>query len=54
MSGFERKLRREKLKKQLGSNDIKEIFHSKYDTLEQRLVAGMKRAKEDNLKNKRG
>lgn len=48
MSGFERKLKREQLKKQLGTNKIKEFYHSKYDTLEQRLIRGMKNAKKSN------
>ena len=45
MSGFERKLRREKLKKQLGSNDIKDFYHSKYDSLEKRMRDGIRNAR---------
>lgn len=48
MSGFLRKLRREKLKKQLGSNKIKEAYHSKYDSLEKRLRDGMRNARKNN------
>ncbi len=44
--GFERKLRREQLKKQLGTNKINEFYHAKYDSLEKRMRDGIKRAKE--------
>lgn len=37
MSSFERKLKRQQLKNQIGSNKIKDIFHEKNDTLEQQL-----------------
>ena len=37
MSGFERKVLRNKLKIQLGSNKIKEAFHEENDTLEQKI-----------------
>lgn len=47
MSGFARKLRRNKLKQELGSNKIKEYYHSKYDSLEKRLKAGIKNAKNE-------
>ena len=53
MSNWIRKQRRNELKKELGSNKIKEAFHTRYDSLEKRLIAGMKRAKEDRLTNKK-
>ena len=43
---FEREMRRRKLKQELGNNKIREYYHTKYDTLEQRLVRGMN-VKED-------
>jgi len=45
MGSFERKVRRNELKRELGTNKIKEFYHSKYDTLEQRLIRGMINAK---------
>lgn len=41
MSNLLRKVRRNKIKKQMGNNKIKEFYHTKYDTLEQRLIRGM-------------
>ena len=38
---FERQLRRNKLKQELGNNKIREFYHTRYDTLEQRLIRGM-------------
>lgn len=45
---FEREMRRRKLKQEIGSNKIKDIFHTRYDTLEQRLIRGMKEARKEN------
>ena len=45
MSGFERKLKRNKLKKELGTNKIKDFWHTQNDTLEQRLKRGIKNGK---------
>lgn len=42
MSNAFRKIRRNALKKHLGTNKIKEFYHSEYDSLEKK----MKRAKE--------
>lgn len=53
MSNWIRKQRRNELKQILGTNKIHDEFHSKYDSLEKRLIAGMKRAKEDRLTNKK-
>lgn len=41
MSGLLRKIRRNKLKKQMGNNKIRDFYHTQYDTLEQRLKRGM-------------
>lgn len=49
MSNCIRKLRRNKLKQELGTNKIREYYHSKYDTLEQRLKRGIKNAKNENI-----
>lgn len=43
MSGFVRKLRRNKLKQELGTNKIKDFWHTQNDTLEQRLKRGMEK-----------
>ena len=49
MSNCIRKLRRNKLKQEIGSNKIKEYYHSRYDTLEQRLKRGIKNAKNEKV-----
>lgn len=49
MSNFVRKLRRNKLKQELGTNKIREYYHSKYDTLEKRLKRGIKNAKNEKI-----
>lgn len=46
MASYLRKLRRNQLKKVLGNNKIKDYWHQQNDSLEQRLIAGMKKAKE--------
>lgn len=45
MSGLLRKIRRNKLKKQMGNNKIKDFYHTQYDTLEDRLIKGINNAK---------
>ena len=47
MGSYARKLERNKLKKELGTNKIKDFWHQQHDSLEQRLIAGMKRAREN-------
>ena len=37
MSGIDRKIKRNKLKKQLGNNKICDYFHTEYDSLEKRM-----------------
>lgn len=37
MSGLLRKVRRNKLKKDFGNNNIKDYYHEQHDTLEQRM-----------------
>lgn len=49
MSSFERKLKRESLKQEIGNNRIKEYYHSKYDSLEKRLIRGIKNARQGNI-----
>lgn len=46
MGGIARKIKRNELKRQLGNNKIKELFHSQNDTIEKRLRDGIRRAKE--------
>ena len=43
MSNCIRKLRRNKLKQELGTNKISEYYHTKYDSLEKRLKRGMEK-----------
>ena len=47
--GFERKLKRNQLKQQLGTNKIKNFWHTQNDTLEQRLKRGMKNARNEKI-----
>lgn len=44
MSNLTRKIKRNKLKKQMGNNKINDYFHTQYDSLEKRLKRGMKNA----------
>ena len=37
MSGIERKIKRNQLKKEFNTNKIRDIFHERYDTLEQKI-----------------
>lgn len=53
MSNCIRKLRRNKLKQEIGSNKIKEIFHTANDPLWKRLKTGIKNAQEENLTGKK-
>lgn len=48
MSGIERTVKRNFLKKKYKTNKIKELFHEKYDTLEQKI----RRNKNENQKGK--
>lgn len=41
MSGLLRKIRRNKIKKQMGNNKIRDFYHTQYDSLEKRLKNGM-------------
>ena len=50
MGSLERKLKRNQLKKELGNNNISELFHASHDPLWKRLQEGMKRAREDRRK----
>lgn len=50
MGSYARKIERERLKKELGTNKIKEFWHSQRDPLWKRMQDGMKRAKEDRRK----
>ncbi len=43
MSNCIRKLRRNKLKQELGTNKISGYYHTKYDSLEKRLKRGMEK-----------
>lgn len=47
MSNCIRKIRRNILKNEIGSNKIREYYHTKYDTLEKRLKNGMNQNKEE-------
>lgn len=49
MSNCIRQLRRNKLKQEIGSNKIREYYHSKYDTLDQRLKRGIKNTKNEKV-----
>lgn len=49
MSNCIRKLRRNKLKQELGTNKISQYYHSKYDTLEKRLKRGLENAKNEKI-----
>lgn len=44
MSGYARKLKRNQLKKELGTNKIREFFHQQHDPLWKRLQDGMRNA----------
>jgi hypothetical protein len=44
MSNLLRKVRRNKLKNQMGNNKINDYFHTQYDSLEKRLKRGIKNA----------
>lgn len=47
MGSYARKLERNKLKKELGTNKIKEFWHQQHDPLWKRLQDGMKNAREE-------
>lgn len=53
MSNYIRKIRRNKLKQELGNNKIRDVFHTRYDTLEQRLIRGMKEAQKEDKNGKK-
>ena len=44
MGSLARKLKRNQLKKELGTNKIREFFHQQHDPLWKRLQDGMKNA----------
>lgn len=44
MSGIERKIRRNQLKKELGTNKIKQAFHEEFETLEGKIKREQKNA----------
>ena len=50
MSNWIRKQKRSQLKKELGTNKIRDYWHQQNLTLGQRLYEGMKKAKEDRRK----
>jgi len=52
MGSFARKLARNKLKQEMGNNRIREEFHNRYDSLEQRIKRELKE-KDKNLTNKK-
>lgn len=52
MSGIERKIRRNQLKKELGTNKIKQAFHQEFETLEAKIKREQKE-KEMRLNNKK-
>lgn len=41
MSNVLRKIKRNKLKKQMGNNKICDVYHTEYDSIEKRLKRGM-------------
>lgn len=47
MSGFYRKLRRNKIKKQVGNNRISETWHQINSTIDEIMREGMKKNKEN-------
>ena len=48
MSNWNRKILRNKMKIELGTNKIRDYWHSQNDTLEQRLIRGMKEAQKED------
>lgn len=52
MSGIERKIRRNQLKKELGTNKIKQAFHEEFETLEAKIKREQEE-KEMRLNNKK-
>ena len=49
---FERKMKRNKLKQELKTNKIKEEYHNRYDTLEQRLLKEKKNERNGDKQQK--
>jgi hypothetical protein len=47
MSGYARKLKRNQLKKELGTNKIRDYWHQQNDPLWKRLQDGMRNASKD-------
>lgn len=43
-----RKVKRNKLKKELGTNKINEAYHDRYDTLEQKIRKDLKKNAKSN------
>ena len=50
MGNWIRKQKRQELKKEVGSNEIRDAWHQRNSTLGQILQEGMKRAREKNNK----
>jgi hypothetical protein len=50
MGSLARRLKRNKMKKELGTNKIRDFWHQQHDPLWKRLQDGMKNAKEDRRK----
>ena len=47
MGSYARRIERNKLKKELGTNKIREFWHQQHDPLWKRLQDGMKNARAD-------
>ena len=50
MGNFARKLARNKLKQEIGSNKIREEYHNRYDSLEQRIKRELKEKDKNGVK----
>ena len=53
MGSLARKLKRNQLKKELGNNNISELFHASNDPLWKKLSTGLKNAQKEKLTNKK-
>jgi len=49
MSNIKRKIRRNELKKELGTNKIQTAYHDRYDTIEQKIRKEIKNAKNNKV-----
>lgn len=52
MGSLARKLKRNKLKKELGNNKISELFHASHDPLWKKLSTGLKNGPKKNASKK--